>query len=259
MDMRDRELWDAMIYDAYDNPDPNPMAEDHWRTSLPVEERHTLVMHRGDATSFRVCMESADQSYTGQRLDVYNDPAWWRQEVERFTNFNWSGDITVGTCWPDNYSPDSAPNGWIYVREGDEGEVADGKLAHAASWRQLDPHGVVGTWLRAEIVWHSADKVRDTVENYFEDALAHELGHVLGLWHAPDGSGFVMEGGSLSTRPDKERWLAQWAYAVGPGVLYPGFVRETDVPALPLLGTLLLAVLLGLIRLRFLVRRTHLR
>ena len=92
-----------------------------------------------------------------------------------------------------------------------------------------------------------------------------------------------MVSGERSTWPDKERWLAQWAYAVGPGVQYPGFVRQTapepsgpgslsdgvedlvdealdalnddsngrqavePVPALPAAGVLLLATLLGLL------------
>ena len=45
------------------------------------------------------------------------------------------------------------------------------------------------------------------------------------------------------TRPDKERWLAQWAYHVGPGIEYPGFAL-LPVTAIPLVGLGLLAVLL---------------
>ncbi len=295
MTARDRELWDQLVFDAYDHPTPEAGAESHWSTSLPLDERHTLVMAQSDATSFRVCMESPDDSYTGQRLDRYNDPAWWREQVQRFTNFRWSGRIETGDCWPTSFDLASAPNGWVFVREGEPGEVGESSLAYARSWRRYDPHDIVGGWMRSEIVWHSADKVRDTNEAYFEDSLAHELGHVLGLWHVDDPS-FVMEGkGSTSTRADKERWLAQWAYVVGPGVEYPGFKRPTappppeppslsddvkdlvddalddlnddadgrnaaqQVPALPALGVLLLATLLGLIggRLRLKGRHTH--
>jgi len=44
---------------------------------------------------------------------------------------------------------------------------------------------------------------------------------------------------------DTERWLAQWAHYVGPGIEYPGFVDETPVPALPLVGMLVLAGILA--------------
>ena len=242
MSARDRELWNAMIFDAYDAPDADPSAKDHWRTAIPLEERHTMVMDRGDAMSFRLCIQSADDSYTGQRLERYADEAWWRKQVQRFTNFQWRGDIEIDTCTGD------VPRGWVYVREGDEGEVDDENLAYASSWRRFNPHGTAETWVRSEIVWHSAEKVRDTGEDWFESTLAHELGHVLGLWHVPPSSGFVMMGsGGMRTWPDKERWLAQWAHDIGPGVKYPGFVFDTPVTALPLVGIVLLALtLLGI-------------
>ena len=78
-------------------------------------------------------------------------------------------------------------------------------------------------------------------------ALAHELGHALGLWHVEPGTGFVME--AMNPRaprmmPAKERELAQLAYDVGPGARYPGLEGATDVPALPAAGALLLGLLL---------------
>ena len=119
--------------------------------------------------------------------------------------------------------------GWIHVREGDEGEVRDTSLAHASTWRYYDPHGILSRWVQSEIVWNP-EHVRDTPEDYFEGTLAHELGHVLGLSHAPSGSGFVMVSNEGAPRPwsDRERWLSQWANSVGPNVQYPGFARIDD-------------------------------
>ena len=188
MTAQDRELWDAPIFDAYEHPTPDLSAKDSWPESLPLEERHTEVMGRGDAISFRLCIQSLDESYTGQRLDRYANQGWWREQVQRFTNHQWAGTIDVGTCTGE---PSGLPNGWVYVREGDPGEVDDDALAHARSWRRFNPHGTSETWLRSEIVFHSEQKVRDATENSFEGVLAHELGHVLGLSHVPQNSGFV--------------------------------------------------------------------
>ena len=221
MTARDRELWDALVFDAHDAPTADPTAAARGNASIRLEDRHTLVMDRGDATSFRICIQSADDSYTGERLQRYADPNWWRWQVQRFTNYRWTGDIRVAAC-----SGEPRP-GWVYVREGREGEVDDVALAHARSQRRPDPHGIGSAWVRSEIVWHSADKVRETEEEAFEEVLAHELGHVLGFFHTPWGSGFVMDPAAHQWPiwPDKERWLAQWAYAVGPGVQYPGLHR----------------------------------
>ena len=53
-----------------------------------------------------------------------------------------------------------------------------------------------------------------TDDQHFEVSIAHELGHVLGLWHVPPGSGYVMEPTAQLRRSDDERWLSQWAYEV---------------------------------------------
>ena len=280
MTAQDRELWDALVFDAHDHPMADAGAHDSWNQSLPLDQRHTLVMDRAQATSFRICIQSADESHTGERLQRYADSNWWRWQVQRFTNYRWAGDIQVATCTGE------PPPGWVYVREGRDGEVDDSALAHAKSQRlPLDPHGVESGWIRSEIVWHSADKVRDTEEEEFEEVLAHELGHVLGFFHTPWGSGFVMDpvADPWPTWPDTERWLAQWAYAVGPGVRYPGLFRPggseppgpgslgdgvedlvdealedlqddsagrsaaEPVPALPVAGLWLLVALLGLL------------
>ena len=275
-----RDLWDALVFDAYEEPTANPMISDSMQ-GLPLDQRRTLVI-RGDVVpTIRICLQSADESLTGERLAAYSDPAWWARHIRRFTNVAWNGTIQTGSCTGE------PPEGWVYIREGEDGEITvPDRLARADSWRSFDPHGIRGRWHRSRIIWHP-DRVRDTVRNsdeWMEGTLAHELGHVLGLWHVNPASGFVMlASGGRRTYPDDERWLAQWAYRVGPNVQYPGLLRPTatapgdlkggvkdlvdealadlqddsdesngrqaaeSVPALPIAGVLLLAIVLGLL------------
>ena len=239
----DRMLWDQLIFDAYDHPTASP------GEAAPLEERHTRVMRRDAATSFNLCIQSPDEAYTGERLSTYR-AAWWRRNVERFTTFQWRGRIEIGAC------TGVPPEGWVYVREGGPGEVKDTALAHTSSSYFPDynnPGHSIGAWIRSEIVWHSADKVRNTSEDWFESSLAHELGHVLGFSHVDPSSGFVMVGGGRRTWPSRETWLAQHASLfIGPGVAYPGFL--TPVPSLPLVGVLLLAGLLVMVGVRAALR-----
>ena len=235
----DRALWDALVFDAYDHPTADPA----WPTSmrgLPLDERRTTVMASRTVSNIRLCIQAPDESYTGAQMAPYADAAWWSTNIKRFTNASWAGEIKVASC------TGTPPPGWVYVREGAPGEVSSGKLAHARSSRFYDAHGITNRWNWSEIVWDADELRMSRNDAWVESSLAHELGHVLGLWHVPPSSGFVMMG-QFGTRtwPDDERWLAQWAYNVGPNVQYPGVNRGIDVPAMPLAGILLLGALLG--------------
>ena len=164
MSAYDRELWDALVFNAYDRP-----VEDSY--GHPVEERSTAVRSRADVTPFALCLQSADESYTGQRLATsgYHDPAWWRREVEFFTGWRWDGALTVEDVCDPTWSTSSPFR--ILVREATRGEK-DGYLARTIG-------GPI-----ALIVW-DPDGVRTVSEEEFESVLIHELGHALGLWHAP--------------------------------------------------------------------------
>ena len=127
MTARDRELWDALVFDAYDNQTPNSEYPASMQM-LPLQERRTLVINRAEVPTIRICVQSADESYTGERLAKYSDPAWWTNEIKRWTNVIWHGELRVAPCTGE------PREGWILVREGGEGEVRSDRLAHANSW-----------------------------------------------------------------------------------------------------------------------------
>ena len=248
----DRDLWDALVFDAYDRPVADP-ARAGGMAGVPLTDRRTLAIDQATVPNINICIQSSDESYTGERLAAYTGAAWWTRNIRRWTNLGWSGEIRSGACRGD------PPSGWLYVREGDVddfSDLPDNTLAGAWDTRYFDPHSVRGgRWVSGLILWHP-DRVRDmrSTDVHVEATLNHELGHILGFWHAPPASGFVMTSPAGHAPPDTERWLAQWAYVVGPNVQYPGLVRVPPVPALPLVGLVLLAGLLGVVGRRLYIR-----
>ena len=239
-----RELWDALVFDAYDHPGADRDRPDAM-SGLPLEERRTVVVNESALRSGRVhfCLQSADDSRTGERLGAYDDRAWWTRQIRRWTNHGWSGEVMVEACTGE------PPLDWVYLREGepDEFDAFDGDtVAYARISRYRDTHGAGVQLARAEIVFNP-DRAPDLEDDDFEKVLAHELGHVLGFWHVPPGSGFIMarhvDGLMWS---EEERRLANLAYQVGSNVEYPGLVRSgpEPIPALPFSGAVLLAILL---------------
>ena len=197
---RDRELWDALIFNGFDS----------WEG---VPEQVTLAITPARLASINICQQGPDVSAVGGLMESYGR-AWWRERIRAWTGHSWSGEFVVGDC---SGEPE---DGWLHVRAGDENWDVFG-IAYAHTWRDFSsgtPH-----WEKAEIViW----------PEYPGDAmdvlLTHELGHVMGFWHVPDGLGLVMSGDAGFVTP-KERELANLAYRVGPGVQYPGLVRD-DLP-----------------------------
>ena len=194
-----RELWEALVFDAWERP-------------YPAEQ--TIVLDRATVPTLRICIQSPDTSYTGQRLVPFSDASWWRRHIMYWTGLSWNGEIQIAAC------TDEPQEGWIHVREGRPDEGPSSALAYTDSRRERHPHGA-GRWLWSEIVWNPdlPNYVPPVDESNFEGVLAHELGHVFGFWHAP-GGGFL--GGGAA---GEESSLAQLAYRVGPNVRYPGLVR----------------------------------
>ena len=227
MTARDRELWDALVYDAYDSG--------HFVGSTPdLEDRRTTVTSRRTVPGILVCIEPSDASYTGERLAPYANERWWRDQNRALDRIALARKPRGGRGLPD-----STVQYVIVVSEGDPEEIGEKTLAITYSRRNF------GSWSSSRIEWNP-DNLRRAEDFQVEVALAHELGHALGLWHTPDGTGFIMDAKVPRTRPtwpEKENDLANLAYEVGPNVDYPGLTGAMPVPALPLVGVLLLAVL----------------
>ena len=189
-----RARWDELVFNAWERADP---------------AEQTVVLDRATVPTIRVCIQSPDTSYTGQRLAPFSEASWWRRHIMYWTGLSWSGEIRIAAC------TDEPQEGWIYVREAKPDEGPAGALVYTASRRVDHPHDA-GRWLWSEIAWRP-DHVPNLDESGFEHVLAHELGHALGFSHA-QGVGFLGGG-------EEESSLAQLAYRVGPNVRYPGLVR----------------------------------
>ena len=149
----DREVWDALVFDTNDYG--------YFYVS------QTVVLDRRTVPTIRICIQSPETSTTGKRLEPYSKPSWWRRHIRRWTDLGWNGEIRIAACTGE------PPEGWIYLREGDPGEVPPDAGAHAVTRRDDHPHNG-GGWLWSELVWNP-DHVGRMEESFFEKLVAHEL------------------------------------------------------------------------------------
>ena len=193
-----RKRWDALVFNRHELG--------------PRHFTQTRVLDRRTVPTIKVCVQSPTTSRTGERLEPYSNAPWWRENIRRWTGLSWNGEIKIAAC------TDDPQEGWIYVKAGDDGEAGNA-LARAVTYRESHPHDA-GRWRWTEIFWNPF-LVPDTLEDYFEALLAHELGHALGFSHVPRGSGYIMNSGPERGSFDEEMFYAQLAYRVGPRVRSP--------------------------------------
>ena len=114
-------------------------------------------------------MESADQSYTGERLAPFADEAWWREHIGRWSGIAWRGELRMGRACG------VGPFNKIEVRQANStDELEDDLLPRADSAH-------AGTrWMRTEIIWNE-ELLERLGPAAVEVALAHELGRAFGL------------------------------------------------------------------------------
>ena len=121
MTARDRELWDQLVYKDFDN---------HPTNAGPLEHRRMLVIAADRVPTITVCMDSSDQSYTGERMAEFANEAWWREHFEHWTGQRWNGVLQIGReC-------DSRLFRKIEVREGDPDNLGLDTLARDGTSRR---------------------------------------------------------------------------------------------------------------------------
>ena len=179
-----------------------------------------MVLTPATVQSLGICHPAVDDA-AGELLELFANEEWWRKQIRRWSNVEWTGSFQVGMC-------DGQPSaGWIHVR----GEPLGGNVTGTAQ-TQRTADGRLG-WAVIRMAT-DRDFYRTEDTDSVEVVLAHELGHVLGFSHVEHGHGYVMRGEYLWN--PEEPTLTQLAYRVGPGVRFPGVVYSaTPVPTLPFL------------------------
>ena len=195
-----RSLWEQIIFNTYGCPSPGcpPI----------VKDRTTQVLTPATVQSLGICHPALNDA-AGELLEPYATETWWRTQIQRWTNVEWTGSFRLGMC------DDQPPDGWIHVI----GEPLSGPTTGTAEGNRTADGRLEWAIIRMNTTFNF---YRDERVDSVEVVLAHELGHVLGFSHVEPGHGYIMRG-SYGWPPEESR-LTQLAYRVGPGVRFPGLV-----------------------------------
>ena len=75
---RDRELWDALVFNAFDD----------WQSA---PEQVTLAITPARLASINICQQGPDVSDVGGVMEPYGR-AWWREAIRYWSGLSWAGD-----------------------------------------------------------------------------------------------------------------------------------------------------------------------
>ena len=211
-------LWDQLVFNARDKPGP-------------LDGRRTRALNASQILNLDlyVLLPADDPNLANVQAlkSVLN--VWFRDVIESFSGHRWGGDFEIGT------QERTLRNGMVTIRDGDPEDFADSPrtIAFARTWAYTYPDGSFQRWARSEIVVNPDTELGpDDPMEYGRWAvvlMGHELGHVLGFKHIDERNSLMYpyiyaDQTFSSTEIDH----TQLAYDIGPGVLYPGFIGETE-------------------------------
>ena len=233
----DMRLWRQLVFNEWEEP-------------AGFEMRRTQVLTCMQATTLDVYLQGA---FFGNTVIPESErPAWVRFINDLVTDLlecgGFAGRVTFGE------ETRELRDGRLNVRFASAAEPEDfvgnsNALAFARTWAYRYTDETFAEWAYSEIVFNpdvdwSEEEANSEGLTKFQKVLIHEFLHVLGFFHVSDAASIMHANYGRRTDLDGHELSHVWlAYRIGPGMLYPGFTDS--VPALPLVGLLLLAGLLA--------------
>ena len=204
----DVQFWDELVFNALEKPD--------------YEDRRTFGLSDAELADLDIYIKTTapEEGVSPISEDMLG---WWRQAiseaVREITGEPWRGRITTGV------DSRELTDGRINVGIGTEEYFADrDACATATTSYYAFPDGGYARWAYAEIRFNPDDDSCIFRDDSRATTMAHEIGHVLGLFHVSDPAALMYKRSGYDrgyTRQLVDH--AQLLYELGPGLPYPGF------------------------------------